>query len=369
MKCKYCDAIVDLKDEYCFSCGSKLKEEKKENKIHDFFPLIGLLFSIFTILILGIFIYFDISSHNNSTIYFNDTIFEPKSKSDPYLFSYFSTSITYDNQFNYKKVSDINEASKYIKDESLGQRKKCGNNLILNQEKNLEKSYNIDAVNLCELSTKNVGNISKVFQKTYAEFPNIKGYMTNITLMNPTADDDFIASFKPIFQFVNEKGNIKIFPWVIKTQMLLNSNYYLNGDYLDNAINSSVGWFVKEADGYSIISHELGHYLSFVALLKKYNINSIKYIESKNLDKLLTVNQELQSGSFSKEIVDEAIANYNEKYGFITLDSFQRKISRYANNDILDETIAEAYHDYYLHGNNASPASLEIINVLKERLN
>ncbi len=369
MNCKHCKSIVNLKDIYCFKCGTRLKEIKKETKINHILPYTGILFSVFSIFIVIIFIYLTVSSNNNPTVYFNDTIFEAKGTTDPSLFSYYSTSIIYDNKYNFKRVSNIDEAKEYIIKESQKQRKKCGNNLIEKSEKNIQEKYEIDAVNLCEFNTKTIENVEKVFSKTFEIFPNTKGYMTNITLINPSNEDNFLASFKPIFQFINEKGNIKIFPWVIKTQMLLNSNYYLNEEYLNTTINSSVGWFVDGANSYSIISHELGHYLSFVALLKKYNIKSIEFVNSKNLDSILSVNSELENGTFSEEIITEAYNNYITKYDFISLNEFQGTISEYARNEIYDETIAEAYHDYYLHQENANKASLEIVNVLKERLN
>ena len=51
-----------------------------------------------------------------------------------------------------------------------------------------------------------------------------------------------------------------------------------------------------------------------------------------------------------------------------------KNISKYANvknknNDIIfDETIAEAIHDYYIHGNSAQKESLEIVKIIRERL-
>ena len=368
MNCKHCNAMVSLKDNYCFNCGTKLKEEKQEEKVSHVLPYTGILFSILSIFIVGIFIFLTVTSHNNPTVYFNDTIFETKGTTDPSLFTYYSTSVIYDNQFNFKKISSVDEAKEYIIKDSEKQRKKCGNNLINDIENDIEKKYQIVAVNLCEFNTSYARNVEKVFDETFQNFPNTKGYMTNITLINPTEEDDFLASFKPVFQFVNSKGNVKMFPWVIKTQMLLNSNYYLNDEYLKETLDSSQGWFVDGADSYSIISHELGHYLSFVALLKKYNIDSLLLVTSDNLDSVMAVNQELETGSFSEELLNEAYENYIVKNGFISLNDFQGSISEYARNDIYDETIAEAYHDYYLHKDNAKPASLEIVNVLKERL-
>ena len=56
------------------------------------------------------------------------------------------------------------------------------------------------------------------------------------------------------------------------------------------------------------------------------------------------------------------------------MDTFSSTISKYSStndkkgNIIADETIAEAIHDYYLHGNSMKDSSREIINVIKNRL-
>ena len=56
------------------------------------------------------------------------------------------------------------------------------------------------------------------------------------------------------------------------------------------------------------------------------------------------------------------------------LFSYAATISNYAStkddegNLIADETIAEAIHDYYLHGYSMKSSSYEIINVIKRKL-
>ena len=53
---------------------------------------------------------------------------------------------------------------------------------------------------------------------------------------------------------------------------------------------------------------------------------------------------------------------------------FRSNISEYAlakdneGNYIYDETIAEAFHDIYLNGNNANEESKYIVDVLKEKI-
>ena len=62
----------------------------------------------------------------------------------------------------------------------------------------------------------------------------------------------------------------------------------------------------------------------------------------------------------------------NKKMDFNT---WRRTISSYAvsrdekGNYIYDETIAEAFHDYYLNGKRAKLASKEIIKVIRKYMN
>ena len=90
------------------------------------------------------------------------------------------------------------------------------------------------------------------------------------------------------------------------------------------------------------------------------------------IDKIL---EEFNSGSYSTSLLDEAKNNYNVKYGTnLGLEEFALSISKYAGskdkngNLIADEAIAEAIHDYYLHGDNMKNTSREIINVINARL-
>ena len=81
------------------------------------------------------------------------------------------------------------------------------------------------------------------------------------------------------------------------------------------------------------------------------------------------------SGKHSNQIVNEALLNFNSKYNLnYDIDNFASTISKYAStkdkigNVIADETIAEAIHDYYLHGSSMKNSSREIVNVIKNRL-
>ena len=85
--------------------------------------------------------------------------------------------------------------------------------------------------------------------------------------------------------------------------------------------------------------------------------------------------EEFESGEFANEILDMAINNYNQNYNMhLSKEEFASTISKYASVKNKDdeinalETIAEAVHDYYLHGTYASKSSYEIVEILKRKL-
>ena len=82
--------------------------------------------------------------------------------------------------------------------------------------------------------------------------------------------------------FVNNNSNINEFNRVNKTQILLNSYYFLNKDIVSSGLKTKTkdNWYPESATFESLIAHELGHYITFVSLLKenKY-VNIIEYIK------------------------------------------------------------------------------------------
>ena len=94
-----------------------------------------------------------------------------------------------------------------------------------------------------------------------------------------------------------------------------------------------------------------------------------------NESKINSAVEEFESGKFASEILDIAINNYNQNYNMhLSKEEFASTISKYANVKNKDneinalETIAEAVHDYYLHGYNLQKSSWEIIKILNEKL-
>ena len=101
----------------------------------------------------------------------------------------------------------------------------------------------------------------------------------------------------------------------------------------------------------------------------------MNFVRASQTSVLYDVYDDFNAGNFSKLLLEEAYDIYKTNTGSVdSFYEFRASISKYAvakdNNGyyIYDETIAEAFHDYYLNGANASPASLVIVDVLKSKL-
>lgn len=297
-----------------------------------------------------------------------------KRQSLNYRYGYNTTILKTDNQYFNVDVSDLDMAYYQIRKDFESQAWQCKNNYeVGNIEDELESNYNIISVSFCDISIDEVKKISDVIEKMYKLFPNIKGYLTNISITNSLQKDDFVAYFQPVYGFVNGTNNIEEYNRVNKTQILLNSYYFINNDTLSKPVKDN--WYVKDSSWESLIAHEMGHYISYVTLLKSKNISNLNFISKDNIDILDNVVNLVNSGDYSKSIVEEAVNNYNLRYGKnVSVIDFVNGISNYASNSIqnknvsYDEVIAESIHDYYLHDNNASKESMQIVNIIKKRL-
>ena len=199
--------------------------------------------------------------------------------------------------------------------------------------------------------------------------------MTNMTLANVT-NANYMASFMPIFTFITSK-NVSNYPVGIKSQIILNTKYFLNPKKIANSASygSSSGYFPPNAVRSSTVAHEFGHYLSYVALLKHYGVGDMTFVPSSKINQMYAVYNDFNDGVFSRQMIQEAYnvfcVDTGSEMGF---DNFRGSISAYAiakdgtGKYIYDETIAEAFHDVYLNGNNAKAASKYVFNVLLSKL-
>ena len=220
--------------------------------------------------------------------------------------------------------------------------------------------------------------LENVFEIIYRDYPSARGHITNLSLRNTNmlSEGGIIAAFMPAFNFATSDSS-STFPWVFKTQVLLSSQYFLNRSKLEASTKdgSESGHFPPNSTIYSPVAHELGHYLSFLAMMNYYKMDSILLINDNNIDTFYNIYSDFGEGNYSLSMINEAYENYKKDNDTsISLDEWRGTISNYAlakNNSgeyIYDETIAEAFHDVYLNNDNAKEASKYIVNVLKEKL-
>lgn len=307
----------------------------------------------------------------------NDTTsIEKKEESNSKKGKYQTVIIT-DNTYSGIKISNDSEAYKLIEKDSVSQKSQCPAEIKKIEDEIIEK-YNITAVNLCEMDVDFAKELENVFEIIYRDYPSARGHITNLTLRNTNmlSEGGVIAAFMPIFSFATSDSTSS-YPWVIKTQVLLSSQYFLNKSKLEASAKdgSSSGHFPPNSTIYSPVAHELGHYLSFLAMMNYYQMNSILLINNNSIDTFYKLQVDFSEGNYSLSMINEAYENYKKDTGTtMSLDEWRGTISKYAlakdNNGeyIYDETIAEAFHDVYLNNDNAKDASKYIVKVLKEKL-
>ena len=384
MFCPKCGDKVEQNEFYCNKCGKflgddKLNIQRQSCKRFSFYNkkaqiILGVFIGF------GIFILFFVSSFVIKSFkeryYFSSTDYNDQTKVDSSIRKEnYKTVIVTDNIYSGVKISTIDDALSLIVKDSVSQKDSCPSE-IKTIENEIINKYGITAVNLCEVDSKFAKEISNVFRKIYNEYPSVRGYLTNLTLNNASLSDGYVAAFMPVFTFATSDSS-STYPWVIKTQILLNSLYFLNESRLELTVKdgSSSGHFPPNATMYSPIAHELGHYLSFLAMMKYYKLDSILMIDDNNDEKFYDIYNDFTEGTHSFMMITEAYNKYKSEVGTtLDIDTWRGQISNYAlakdkNGEyIYDETIAEAFHDVYLNGDNANLVSKYVTNVLKSKL-
>ena len=286
------------------------------------------------------------------------------------------TSVVYDHQyfkmFTLYSEQDLNAV---IRADSLKQKEGCSA-AITNIENQIINNYGVIAVNLCEMDVEFANELKNVVAYVYNNYPTARHYLTNITLANVENTGSFIAAFMPIFTFVTS-DTASGYPVGSKSQIILNAKYFLNTAKIENSASygSQTGYFPPNATRSSTVAHEFGHYLSYVALLNYYNSSKLNYVTTGQAATLYKVYDDFNSGNFSRMLLEEAYDEYIKVYGKnMDFVQFRESISKYAiskdntGSYIYDETVAEAFHDCYLNGSNAKPASRMIMKVLNTKL-
>ena len=286
------------------------------------------------------------------------------------------TSIIYNRQYLKKMVltseADVNNL---IVTDSVNQKSNCSQEIIAIENEIITR-YNITAVNLCEMDVNFARELRNVISYVYNTFPTARGKLTNVTLANVDANVTYMAAFMPIYTFATS-NTASSYPVGVKSQIILNAKYFLNKSKIQNSVSYGVssGYFPPNATRSSTVAHEFGHYISYVAMMKSYSVNKLLFVNAAKSSTLYDVYDDFNYGNFSYKILSEAYQTYCSSYGAtLSFDQFRQTISQYAmakdkqGKYIYDETIAEAFHDCYLNGENAKEASKVIISTLKKYL-
>lgn len=284
--------------------------------------------------------------------------------------------VVFDRQyFRRGYLESKSDVLKFVQADSSKNKENCPSTLK-SLETEMETKYKITAVNLCEMDPALANELKNVTAYVYNNYPAARGYLTNLTLATVSENATYMAAYMPMFTFVTS-DTISGYPIGLKSQIILNTKYFLNPAKIDNSVSygRKSGYFPKNATPSSTVAHEFGHYLSYVAMLNYYKNTEMIYIEPTKSNLMFTIYDDFNDGDFSKKLLEEAYAEYKKNYGSsMSFDQFRASISSYAvakderGDYIYDETIAEAFHDWYLNGNNAKPASIMIMSVLQRYL-
>ena len=370
-------SVVDLMKESYIPLVDLEHKTEKENKI--FF---GILIGSVAVFIITICIAFfatgnKISFFGGKAYYENKEVVKTDSN-QTYVYTL--------NHYENVGVTSKEQAHEMITKDSNNQKERCAKN-VSNYEKTrqleekMERNYGITAVNFCEMDYNYLVNLEKQIKKVYQEFPMLKGHITNLSISNPNTFENSgaMAAFNPSSEFIREPVLSDKYT-VNKTRIYLNSESFLSIPQLRDTVKSRVndGWFVPNANEYSIVIHEFGHALSSLAVLRNTSgIDSYLLKNRKNLSKVKTVTGDYNEGILSKTMIEEAMDKYESKYKkrYNSILEFLSQISSYATSTnsktgelVYDEGIAEAFHDYFVNGNKAKPESVEIVKVLKKYL-
>ena len=282
------------------------------------------------------------------------------------------TKIDHKVKYSMQEIKNETDAIDLIKDESLKQEEKCnGNNKRIEEE--IMDITGIYGVNFCELDEETASGLTDTLRLLYQDYPILKDYVTNLTLVNDGGRQSYIAAFSPSFTFATSNSDDR-FPFVIKIQVFLNSSYFLDLQYFKKTVMNArdTNYFPKDTDRYSLIAHEFGHVLTYILAIKHYQGLNTLVLEFNAFKNYSTILKEYSSSTFSYLIIKEALDNYKEKEGAISEKDFLKSISGYAtsiddNGEFMyNESVAEAFHDYYLHKDNAAKASLYVMAVLNK---
>ncbi len=204
------------------------------------------------------------------------------------------------------------------------------------EEKDIENKYSINKARIKGIDKAVLENILENMQRVYKDFPQIKG------------------KIKKLQSIEHPNGGMNIEPDLKDNKyiMQINKKFFSNEKTAKKQYNKDLkaGFHPKGTTYKDMGIHELGHSVTFEIIKNKYkNRNDMTNDWNKNIT--------------AKKIVEKAFSNLkiSDK---LTQDMLRNNISNYATLN-YEETIGEAFADYYANKNNAKILSREIVKVMK----
>ena len=199
------------------------------------------------------------------------------------------------------------------------------------------RKYNINKLQIKHIDKKVLYNILNNMEKVYKDFPQIRNKIKQIKEVN-----------------VSAKAGINVGPQTDGTYIMeININAFKDKDIAKKMYENDVkiNYHPKNSSYKDMGIHEAGHMALNEILRKKYiNQNALATDWNNNIT--------------AQKIVNEAFENLKIN-DIMQKRKSLREISTHAVKYNANETIAEAFVDYYTNKSNARILSKEIINVMK----
>lgn len=203
--------------------------------------------------------------------------------------------------------------------------------------KNKIKKHNISKLEIKHIDKKALSGILNNMEKVYNDFPHLKGKIKQITEVTVSSKAGMNIEPQTDGTYIMEINTRTFSDRNIAKKMYANdvrTNYHpKNGSYKDMGI------------------HEAGHMALNEILKKKYtNLNAMATDWNNNIT--------------SQKIVNEAFNNLKIS-GIMQKRKALKEISTHAVKFNSNETIAEAFVDYYTNKNKSTRLSKEIVDIMK----
>ena len=248
--------------------------------------------------------------------------------------------------------------------------KACNNKKYEDLNKKIDKELDLKYSYTCGMDVKYMENLSNRLQQFYRLHPVKEKLVDSYLVGNREARVYADFTTKVIGQSDNYYAYLR--------RIYLNVNLFNDYDLLSKTYQMDLNakFHPDNSRPEDVIVHETAHALDYYITIRMNNAN---ILVGDNITDYQNVHNTFFNYTFSKDLVERATKNVNERLvsqGLSpkTEEELRIEISGYANqkdengNVIYAETFAEAMVDYLSNGNNAKPLSVEMYKLTQEKL-